>query len=86
MIRLRMRDHGPVRVLIQESSQRRQQSRATVFTAFPKDLSVMKHDPATDIASVSLEFIRQLVSRVTSIDEQQIARLDIDRQRIREDE
>ena len=86
VVRLRVRDDGPVRILIHKSPQRRQQTGATILAVLAKDLRVVQYDSATDIARMPMKFIRQLVSRVTSIDEQQIALFDIDRQRICEDE
>ena len=82
MIRLCVMDDGPFGILVQESPDSRQQTGTAVFTAFAKDLRVMQDDPASDLVCMSLEFIRQLVSRVTGINEQQIAGLNVDRQRI----
>ena len=80
MIRLCVMDDGPFWILVQESTYSRQQTGAAVFTAFPENLRVMQHNPATDLFGVPLKFIGELVRCVASVDEQQIARLNVDRQ------
>ena len=82
MIRLSVMHDRPFGILVQESAYGWQKARASVFTPFTKDLRIVEDDPATDLIGVPLEFVRQLVSRVASINEQQIAGLNVNRQRI----
>ncbi len=79
MIRLRVMDDGPFRILVQESPHGWQKPWAAVFSAFAEDLRVMQHNPATDLAGVAMELVRQLIRGVPSVDEQQIARINVDR-------
>jgi hypothetical protein len=61
-------DDGPFRILGQESSYCRGQSRTAVFAAFAKDLGVMQHNPTTDSAGVAMEFIGQLFVQKTNLE------------------
>jgi hypothetical protein len=82
VIRLRVMHDGPFGILVQESPHGWQQPRPTVFATFAKDLSIMQHDPATNLLGMPLEFVRQLVRGMSCVDEQQIARINVHGQRI----
>jgi hypothetical protein len=67
---------------LEKRSQSHEQPWTSVFTAFPENLSVVQHDPTTDVPGVAFQLGSQLSSRVAGVDEQQVAWLDIDRQRV----
>ena len=48
----------------------------------PKIGPVKEHDPTTDVPCVAFQLGSQLSSRVAGVDEEQVARLDVDRQRV----